>query len=330
MPIAKAKIKLLTGLLAAAPDVVLRRLEMVFVDAAKSDPRFGEVHALAAAESELRQVVSIVFEPITPLAARDLQAPRISLFASGVFHKIWRQLLAANPSLAAEAARAALTLRGGDETPPSFDAACLECASLLGEEAAGTPLAQALILAPVLRSCQPRLAEWTRRSNAETIAAIRLAFKDALAGDENAGLVFWEAVFALLEDPWHVLRLISAATDRPSDRYLASSELAGIGERLLADIDNRLAALKRFDPNSGVAGGSGEAASVMVAVQEIAEFEEWLAMKRDGPWGARIAEQKRGASPLHGSAAARNGARRRRRPTDPGREGDGQDRQERA
>ena len=293
MPIAKAKIELLSGLLAAAPDAVLRRLEMAAASVATSDPRFGEVHALAVAESELRQVVAIVFEPIAPLAARNPQAPRISLLAPGVFPKVWRQLIAANPGLTADAARSALTLRGDDETPPSIDAACLECAALLGEDAAGTPLAQALVLAPVLRRNQPKLAEWTRRSNAETIAAIRLAFKDALVDDENAGLVFWEALFALLEEPWHVLRLISAATDRPSDRYLASSELAGIGERLLADIDGRLAALKRFDANTGVAGASAEAASVMVAVQEIAEFEGWLAMKRDGPWGARIAEQKR-------------------------------------
>ncbi len=40
MPIAKAKLDLLTALLQAAPDEVLRRLEMVFADARKSDPRF--------------------------------------------------------------------------------------------------------------------------------------------------------------------------------------------------------------------------------------------------------------------------------------------------
>ena len=293
MPIAKAKIDLLTGLLAAAPDEVLRRLEMVFADARKSDLRFAEVHALAASESQLRRVVSIVFEPVAPLAMSRPEAPRIALFAPDAFRKLWRQLLKANPSLAAEAAKAALAMRGDDEAPPCLDAACLEAAALLGEEAADTPFAQALALTPVLRRNHPRLADWTRRSNAETIAAIRLAFKDALVDNENASLVFWEALFALLDEPWHILRLISAATDRPSDRYLASTELAGIGERLLADIDARMASLKRFDANRGTEGGSGEAASVLIAVQEIAEFEEWLAMKRDGPWGARIAEQKR-------------------------------------
>ena len=293
MPIAKAKIALLDGLLAAAPDSVLRRLEMVFADARKSDPRFTEVYALAAKEGQVRRVVAIVFEPIVPLATSRPEAPRIALFAPDAFRKLWRRLVRVNPSLTAEAASAALAMRGDDEAPPCLDAACLECAALLGEDAQNSPLAQALILAPVLRCNQSRLAEWTRRSNAETIAAVRLAFKDALEDNENASLVFWEALFALLDEPWHILRLISAAADRPSDRYLASSELAGIGERLLADIDARMASLKRFDANCGPEGGSAEAASILIAVQEISEFEDWLAMKRDGPWGARIAEQKR-------------------------------------
>lgn len=293
MPIAKDKIDLLARLLAAAPDPVLRRLEMVFADARKNDARFAEVHALAAQEGELRKIVSIVFEPILPLAARRPEPPRHSLFAPDTFVALWRKLLSSQPALAAEASKAALAARADDEPHPALDQACVECATLVGDDENAATLVQALTLAPVLRQCQSRLGEWTRRSNAETIAAVRLAFKDALAKDENAGLVFWEAIMALLDEPWHVLRLISAATDRPSDRYLASTELSGIGERLLADIDGRIAGLKRFDPNSGAPGGSGAAASIIVAVQEIAEFEEWLAMKRDGPWGARIAEQKR-------------------------------------
>ena len=293
MPIAKDKIGLLTGLLAAAPDNVLRRLEMVFADARKSDPRFGQVYELAASESELRRVVALVFEPIVPLAASRPEAPRIALFAPDALRKLWRRLVQANPSLTAEAASIALTLRCDEVAPPCFDALCLEAADLLGEDARTTPLAQALTSAPVLRRSQPKLVEWTRRSNAETIAEIRLTFTDALADNESAGLVFWEALFALLDQPWQILRLISAATDRPSDRYLASSELAGIGERLLDDIDTRLAALKSFDVERGARGGLEEAASVLIAVQQITEFEQWLAMKRDGPWGARIAEHKK-------------------------------------
>ncbi len=294
MPITKSKTNLLARLLSAAPDDVLRRLEMVFADARKAEPIFAEVHALAAAESQMRRAVSIVFEPIVPLAARRPAPPRIALFAPDTFIGLWRRLEAADPALASEAAQAALALKANDEPPPVLDAACMRAMALLEDAPGEVLLRQALALTPVLRQTQPKLQEWTRRSNAESIAAIRLAFRDALEGNEDAGLAFWEAVFGLLDEPWNVLRLISAATDRPSDRFLASSELAGIGERLLADIDGRIASLKRFDPNRGVEGGSGEAASVLIAVQEIAEFEEWLAMKRDGPWGSRIAEHKRG------------------------------------
>lgn len=90
-----------------------------------------------------------------------------------------------------------------------------------------------------------------------------------------------------------MLRLISLVMDKPTDRYLAASELAGFGERLLADVDRRIEALKRFDPNRGLEGGVDQAASVHYATVVISEFSQWLTIKRDGPWGSRLAAQKR-------------------------------------
>ncbi|MFX8731486.1 hypothetical protein ABTM48_19865, partial [Acinetobacter baumannii] len=86
---------------------------------------------------------------------------------------------------------------------------------------------------------------------------------------------------------------ISAAIDRPSDRYLASSELAHLGEGLLNDVDERIAAVKAFDPMSGCASAAAAAESVATAGQTVGEFEEWLSLAKDGPWGQRIANQKR-------------------------------------
>jgi len=155
-----------------------------------------------------------------------------------------------------------------------------------------------LRLAPVLRTLQPRLPTCTRSAAGESAAIIRLAFKDALTIDEDAGLLFWEAVMAMLDEPWQVLRLISTAIDRPSDRFLAESELASIGERLLGDIDKRLGELRRFDATGGPPAGSGAATSIQVIVLEIAEFEQWLTMTKDGPWGSRIAGFKSSAASL--------------------------------
>jgi hypothetical protein len=51
-------------------------------------------------------------------------------------------------------------------------------------------------------------------------------------------------------------------------------------------------AVRKFDPGRGAEGGAAEAGSVLVACNAVREFEQWLALNKEGPWGARIAAQK--------------------------------------
>jgi hypothetical protein len=290
MPLSQAKIDLVASIFAAAPDSALHRLEGVLMQARAADPSLDPVHAVAVTELESRRIVATVFEPLLPMAQAGGQ-PKIQTLKVRQLAHAWRSVALADPDLTERAGRAVQAFRGDGPPPPEFDAVCLSAADLLDDD--DDELARLLRLCPVLRAIQPRLAAWTRNLTGEHIASVRLAFKDALAADENAGAALWEAIFAMLDQPWQVIRLISAAIDRPSDRYLASSELAGIGERLLSDVDARIASLKRFDPLQGEAGAAAEAASVLIAVHEIAEFEEWLVLNKEGPWGKRIGDQKR-------------------------------------
>ncbi len=293
MPLSDDKIKMVARVFALAPGDALHRLELVLGRARTADPTLEPVHALAAAESRRRRMVAEVFEPLTPMTDK-VALPRRALLSRRRLDEAWRVLAEADPDLAEQAGAAINRVRRDEAPAPVLDEACLRAADLVGES--DPTLAGLLRLSPVLRRVQRRLGDWTRNLSGENVAAMRLAFKDALEISEEAGPVFWEAVFAMLDEPWHVIRLISAAIDRPSDRYLADSELAGLCERLLDDIDERVAALKRFDPERGEVGGVGEAASVLVATQMIAEFEEWLALNRQGPWGQRIGEQKKALS----------------------------------
>jgi hypothetical protein len=121
---------------------------------------------------------------------------------------------------------------------------------------------------------------------------VRLAFRDATVISPDAGPRFLELMLCRLEEPWQILRVVSALMENPSDAYLAASELAHVGERLMADIDKRLDDLTAFDPSGGTAAGGVAAEAVRLAVAQISEFELSIDLKKDGPWGRRISKQK--------------------------------------
>lgn len=296
MSLSQDKIALVAKIFAAAPYDAVRRLESVLGAAHMADPTLTPVYSLAVEEAGIRRAVEAVFAPLVPLT-QSRPAPKRAMISVSQLREAWTRLAAGDPGIAECAAFTASTLMQGEEPPHEFDLACLRAAGFAQNET----MARLLRLAPILRAIQPRLAGWVKSPTGDNIAAIRLAARDAVEANEEVGPLFWAGVMALLDEPWQVLRLISAATDRPSDRFLAASELAPIGERILADIDDRIAALRQFDAAGGTKAGVAAATSMLAAAQEITEFEQWLALSREGPWGQRIAACKAGlASAMEG------------------------------
>eukprot|EP01030_Chromulinospumella_sphaerica_P022710 gene22710-22704_t len=97
-----------------------------------------------------------------------------------------------------------------------------------------------------------------------------------------------------LGEPGQILRIISAVMDRPSERYLASSELGPFGVMVMDDIDSHLAIVRGFDTSGGEAAGRAAGRAVHHASMAITELEEAVQMSKDGDWGKRLAGQKRG------------------------------------
>ena len=75
--------------------------------------------------------------------------------------------------------------------------------------------------------------------------------------------------------------------------FVAASELASFGERVLDDIDRRLKVVTGFDLGQGREAGAAAGRAVHVATMEIAAFEESIELSRQGPWGQRLMAQKR-------------------------------------
>lgn len=296
-------------LIEQVPDRAIRSLESALAHGGREDRSMAVVQDIVAAEMLDRRTRAAVLAPLLPLCTTPRDGLQRLAFPWSAPALTWRALREAVPETVAQTARRVMTLRADEDTPAVFDELCCRAAEGLrkGEPAFATlrqvldargpataeHWAQLLALTPLARQALRRLPIWVKTLSGEYAASIRLAFGDAVEINEDAGPGFMEILFGHLEEPHQVLRLISLVMDRPSDRYLAASELANFGERLLADLERRIEEVRRFDATRGLEGGVALAVSVHVCTSIINEFEQWLDINREGPWGSRLAKYKR-------------------------------------
>jgi hypothetical protein len=297
----------LTTLFGVVSDKVVRGLQAALAEDAQGGGPIADVHALVAKEACDRRVRATVFLPVAPLCRSsgwsNVRFPPVTVA------QLWIALKEAAPELV-ERAQAAMHAEDTDGPPdPVFDELCLtaghglrgearifEAANALLNSAAkdgGALFASYLDLCPITRASLRRMPEWLARMSDERSAAARLAYKDAVALADDAGPRYFEMLFASLDEPWQILRVVSGIMDHPGDRYVAASELARFGEYLLADVDRRLADFKAFDPSKGAAAGKAAGETLHVAAMVLAEFETAIELSKDGPWGMRVGEQKK-------------------------------------
>ncbi len=301
----ESKLAVVRQLIERASDAVVRSLEQALAGGGNYNDASEVLFEIVAAERKVRRAQGVVFAPvIAPFQRKERLLPTLQ-YPTDLLKCLWRELRQTDAELMERVVSAA-TNPHSDEPSPLLDETCELAASRLLDGAAPITagrvatlpggveqLAQLLRLAPILRTIIPRLDNWLRNLNGDNVASVRLAFRDAAEICDDGGLLMMEILSAQIQEPWQVIRLISAVMDRPSDSYLAVSELAVFGMRVLADIDMRIEAVKRFDPSGGAEAGRAAAASITVTVHEISEFEQWITMSRETGWGKRLFEQKR-------------------------------------
>jgi hypothetical protein len=124
-------------------------------------------------------------------------------------------------------------------------------------------------------------------------AALKIALRDASAAMPDGAPRLLELFQAHLPEPQLLLRIISVATDRASDRYLAESELAVFGDRLLEDVERRVEQVRTFEPARITAEARNLGEDVTRACSVLAEFDRSFEITRDGPWGRRVTGARR-------------------------------------
>ena len=308
--LSESQLATVRALLNSAPDCAVRDLELTLAEGSERHDTMRAIHGMVAAESLDRRARNAVFRPVAPLCSRSPARLGGVQFPAAALAGVWRGLKIDGGH------NVRMAIAGADPhsyEPPAdevYDALCVEAAAGLraranqGYAAAADALEAApgegvesfagyLDIAPVARSALNRMHDWLGRLNEERIASARLAFRDAVAVAEDAGPRLLEILYAHLEEPWAVLRLVSAVMQRPDDRFVASSELAVFGTRVLDDIDAQLKLVAAFDADLGVAAGLLAGAAVRTATLEVQEFDESMDLSPEGPWGSRLSRQRK-------------------------------------
>ncbi|MHB8285287.1 MAG: hypothetical protein ACYDD1_11480 [Caulobacteraceae bacterium] len=309
--LSQARISTVRRLLEQAPDTAVQSLEAFLDGEAGAEAPSDAVLDLIAAERNDRRLRNAVFAPLAPVFALRPGLMRLRL-PPETPALLWRALKSEGPDGLAKAAsgfaegQAAAGL--ADEANAILDDLCRRAARGLGDRAHGygevvdqlalpaadlSDLILLLNLTPLLRTAVAGLPAWMTARAGEYDLAINDLVDFAAAEDEAGAPMLMEALLGHLDRPAHVLRLISVVMDRPTDRMFALCEYASFGERLLDDVDRQIDIIRAFEPRRGLEGGVAVAAASTAAHVTLTEFEQNLALGKDGVWGARIAAQRR-------------------------------------
>lgn len=292
-----AKAGLLRTIIEGSPDHALARLEQLLGDPSVRDGALGAVWSLISHESRDRRDREAVLEPVQGLFGAELPKPLRTA--------LWKHLKITHPGPVQEAARAASAWDPQEVDVAPYDRLCVVAAEDLRADPPAEMLAAwssdlreqlagALDLAPIVRRCLPHLGDWLARMDQERRAMARLAYRDCVAIRPDAGPLFFRMLSGRLAEPWHVLRIVSAVMDRPTERYMASSELSVFGLETLDQVEALLAQVRSFDPSGGPASARLAGAAVRRACEALSELEDAVQLARDGDWGQRATRAKRG------------------------------------
>ena len=304
------KLEIVRMLVETAPDRVVGGLHNALVSA-EGDSALAGVRKLVECELADRRLRNAILAPVAPLFVGDGKSANRLTFPLKALPLLWRALKDQAPMEVAHAARVLLDFRPKESSPEPFDklvkwaadglrserpsaayAAAVEALNAArpgGAEA----LADCLDLSAIVRDATLHLPEWIARTTDESAAAARVHYKDSVGVSEDAGPRLFEMMAAQMAEPWSILRIVSAVMDRPTERYLASSELSVFAERLMDEIDANLAHVAHFDLNGGPAAGKLAGETVELITRQIAEIENAVDLGREGGWGGRVQKQKK-------------------------------------
>ena len=307
--LSERKLEIVRTLVQTAPDRVVDSLQQALADASV-DTALGSVRRLVETEAHDRHLRNIVLLPIAPMCVGDGRDPLRLTFPTQVMGLLWRGLKAQAPAVVRNAELALYDYRPGETSTEHFDRLVRTAAKALrdGEvrefrtaaeicdearpDGAAT-LGACLDLGAVVRSVAHKLPEWTNQHGGGVNIGARLAYKDAVAVSDDAGPRFFQMLAAQLQQHWMILRIISAVMEKPTERYLAETELGMFGQHILRDIEEALKGVAQFDVDGGPEAAHEAARLVDQVTMEANEMETYVSLSRDHGWGLALAKHRK-------------------------------------
>lgn len=302
--VSEKRLDMIRGLAKALPQSSLRSLELAL--GLTKDEALIQVRELVSVELEFRHVKEAVFAPFLPMFQPRADGLRGITFAPWIVDRVWAALERFEPELYKQSRYALRGLRTEDPTPVVFFRLVTAAAAIIrqspedllpakataDDRALLAEFANYLDLHRIARHALAKLPSLMGRIDAEKAAAMRLMFGDACAIDEEGGYRLLEILFTNLEDGSQIVKFVATVSDRPNDRFLAQSELADFGTRILDHIEDNLRDLKAFMGNRHrQCTDLGQASDrVAQSLAQLQSFEHFIELSRDGPWGKRVAE----------------------------------------
>jgi hypothetical protein len=306
--LSERKLEVVRTLVETAPDKVVDGLHQALAEAA-GDTALASVRRLVETEVRDRQVRNIVLMPIAPMCVGDGRDDLRLTFPARTMGLIWRGLKAQAPSIVRSAELALYDYRPGETSTEHFDrlvwmaargvrarvrqeftdaAEICDQARPNGAEM----LLACLELAPVVRAVTHKLPEWTTQQDDDAVIGARLAYKDAVAISEDAGPRFFQMLAAQLQQDWMILRIISAIMEKPTERYLAATELGVFAERVLHNFEEALERVHKLDLDAGPPAAIEAARVIGDITLQCNELETYVSLSREHGWGHTLVKRR--------------------------------------
>ena len=304
-----AHLAALAQMIERVPDATLEKLSAAVMS--MPGEKAEELAAILADETKDRQRRFRVFRPILPMFRPRADGVAAIRFPASVLPRLWK---AASSREKAWLARLDVDpLTGQPVDPATADAVtkriCLAAAAAvrdrpdviwpvegdggLDRQANLDALAGVCDLAPLAARGLPSLTVWIGRPKEDQLAELRLLVRDAAAVAPEGAQRLLEILFAHLEDPSRILRLVvHASTAAGREIFLFDSELAVFVTRLIKTVEDRVARISTYRGDGGPDPFAVLRDDIAWCATVLGELDLTIQMQPGGVWGKQARDAR--------------------------------------
>ncbi|PZO01204.1 MAG: hypothetical protein DCF28_10340 [Alphaproteobacteria bacterium] len=304
-----AHLATLAQMIERIPDDTLQKLSGVILS--MPGDKAVELSRVLADETRDRKRRCRVLKPIIPLFRPRADGVAAVQFPPAVLPRLWKAASAKEQAFLGKLDNDPLTGRPVDPATAETVAAriCLAAAAAVrdqpdiiwpddgtnaSERQAGlAALAGICDLAPLAARGLPALMVWIGRPNEDQLAELRLLVRDAAAVAPEGAQRLLEILFAHLDDPSRIFRLVvHASTATGREIFLFDSELAVFVTRLIKTVEDRVARISTYRGDGGPDPFAVLRDDIAWCATVLTELDLTIQMQPGGVWGKQARDAR--------------------------------------